>query len=331
MENKLYSKQEVIDFIEAGRVMMLSGSEQALAGLPKGKWIAGTSPYFMDGVGKCNEEKIFVDDFTLIAKNSKVATYDKNTIQNIAKNGFKNGFVLVTMPIETDVYYTFSDNSLEYEGMFDNPVVGYVACMRMDQYGKVKSKTASGIDGQLSEELASVLYVELPDHLAARTEIMNFDTIDEETPTIVFPKTSFVQSDCLIDGKPGNISDYFEHTVKPKLGGYTQLITSQNGALINRDPKVVNCETGETSFYSSIYAGDEYHLVKNGADYFAMFNDTLKAKKADIATCISCVSYFFGGNFTDRSIVKNGVYAFGEIAYQILNKTIVTLEIDNVG
>jgi len=330
MENKLYSKQEVIDFINQGRVLLLSGSEKALSDLPAGKWISGTTPYFMDTVGKINEDMIFVDDFTLIAKNAKVATYDKNSIKDIAVHGFQNGFIVVTMPIETDVYYEFSNYSLEYESIFNNPVVGYVSCMKLEDYGKVKSKTGSGINGKLSEELASVLYVELPDHLAARAEIINLDTIDESTPEIVFPKNGFVQSDCTIDGKSGNISEYFENVVKPKLGGYTQLITSQNGALINRDPKVVNVKTGETSFYSPIYAGDVYHLVKNGLNYRQLFNEKLKAKHADIAACISCVSYFFGGNFMGSNIVKNGVYAFGEIAYQILNKTIVTLEIDNV-
>ena len=31
-----------------------------------------------------------------------------------------------------------------------------------------------------------------------------------------------------------------------------------------------------------------------------------------------------------KSIIQNGCYAFGEIAYQLLNKTIVTLEIDRM-
>jgi len=331
MENRLYSKEEVINFINAGRTMLLSGSEKALSGLPKGKWIGGTTPYFMDGVGKVDEDKIFVDDFTLIAKNAKLEVFDSSNIQNIAKKGYDNGFIVMTVPIDSQVYFDFSDHSLEYDNIYDNPLVGFVSCCKFEDFGNVKTYSVSGLDGKLVDDKAVALYVELPKHLAARCEIMNFDTIDETTSKVVFPKTSFKQSDCLIDGKPGNISEYFENVVKPKIGGYTQMITSQNGALINRDPRVVDTKTGETSFFSPVYAGDEYYLVKPGSDYFKMFNDNLKAKQSDVVTCLSCISYYFGGNFENRSICKNGVYAFGEIAYQLLNKTIVTLEIDNIG
>ena len=330
MESKLYTKEEVIDFINAGRIMLLTGSEKALSGLPKGNWIAGTSLYVVDYEGKSEEEKIFVDDFTLIAKSCKVAVYDKNNIKDIAVNGFDNGFAVVTMPIDSEVYYEFSINALSFDSMFKNPVVGYVAATKFEDYGKKSPKTSSGLDGNLTSDLAVVLYVELPDYLTARAEIENFETIDTNTPEIVFPKDGFTQSECTIDGKPGNIADYFENVVKPKLGGYTQMITSQNGALINRDVKIVDTKKGEVTFFSPTYAGDKYFLVKNGADYLKMFNDKLGSKRSDIATCFSCISYFFGGNFEGRHVVKNGVYAFGEIAYQLLNKTIVTLEIDRV-
>ncbi len=328
MENKLYTKSEVINFINQGKVMLLSGSEKAISGLPNGKWIAGTTPYFMDGVGVQDEEKIFVDDFTDYAQNVKIKMLDSNNIQTIATEAFGNGFVVIVLPIESDVYYTFSANSLNFDGIFDNPVVGYVSCCNINMISNPKTFVASGLDGKVVNDKAAVLYVELPDSMTARTEIMNFDTIDETTPVVVFPKTSFVQSDCLIDGKPGNISDYLENVVKPKIGGYTQFITSMNGALINRDPKVVNTETGETSFYSPVYKDDKYQLVKPGKDYAKAFNDNLNAKTAPVVAAFSCISYFFGGNFIGKHISKNGVYAFGEIAYQLLNKTIVTLEIE---
>ena len=330
MKNKLYSKQEVIDFINAGKVMLLTGSDKALADLPKGNWIGGTSYYFVDTIGTAGDDKIFVDDYTLVTQNCKTAVYDETNIQDIAKNGFKNGFVVVVLPIDSPVYYTFANKALEYDSMFDNPVVGFVAATKMEDYGKKSPKTVSGIDGILSDQKAVVLYVELPEFLAARAEIENFDTIDEDTPTIVFPKNGFVQSECTINGKQANIADYFENTIKPRLGGYTQMITSQNGALINRDVKIVDPKKGEVTFFSPVAAGDEYHLVKNGADYIGMFNNSLGAKRSDVLTCFSCVSYYFGGKFEDRNVCVNGIYAFGEIGYQLLNKTIVTLEIDKV-
>ncbi|MBO7141697.1 MAG: hypothetical protein J6V76_01105 [Bacteroidales bacterium] len=331
MENKLYTKQEVIDFINNGRVMSLTGSEKALSGLPKGNWIGGTSYYIVDTIGKeASDDLIFVDDFTLVAQNCKMIAYDETNIQDIAKNGYKNGFVVVVLPIDSQVYYTFANNALRYENMFDNPVVGYIAATKMEDYGKKSPQTATGIDGKLTNSLASVLYVELPDYLSARAEIENFDTIDPKSPKIVFPKDGFVQSDCTIDGKSGNIADYFENVIKPRLGGYTQMITSQNGALINRDIKIVDSQKGEVTFFSPVYAGDEYYLVDSSADYLSMFNRSLGSKRCDVLTCFSCISYFFGGKFEGKNVCKNGIYAFGEIGYQLLNKTVVTLEIDKV-
>lgn len=331
MENKLYSKAEVEGFIKAGKVMMLSGSDKALTGLPKGNWVGGTTPYVVDKVGKVDEENIFVYDFTEIATNSKIAVFDKNNIKDIAKSGVGNGFIMLILPIDTEVYYEFSNHSLEYDNIYDNPLVGFVACCTVEDYGdyaKAKTFVASGIDGSLYADRGVALYVEMPNNLTARTEIINLDTIDYDTAKLVFPKTSFVQSDCLIDGKPGNIAEYFENVVKPKLGGSTQLITSQNGALINRDVKIVDIKEGKVTFFSPAYAGDEYYLVKNGNDYLKMFNDNLNSKTSEVAACLSCVSYYFSGKFEGRNICKNGIYAFGEIAYQLLNKTIVTLEID---
>ena len=84
------------------------------------------------------------------------------------------------------------------------------------------------------------------------------------------------------------------------------------------------------TFFSPVTAGDEYHLVKNGKDYLKMFNDTLSSKRCDVLTCFSCVSYFTAGNFLGNQVVKNGIYSFGEIGFQLLNKTILTLEIDKI-
>lgn len=330
MKNKLYTRQEVIDFINAGRVMLLTGSPKALKGLPKGNWIGGSSPYFVDSIGTEDYDKIFVDDFTLVAQNCKTAVYDETNIQDIAKNGFKNGFVVVVMPIDTKVHYTFANNALGYGNMFDNPVVGYVSATTPNENGNSVSISVSGNDCIISDKLVSVLYVELPDYLAARAEIENFDTIDENSPKIIFPQNGFVQSACTINGQQANIADYFEHTVKQQPDSNMQLITSQNGALINRVIRNIDLDKGEVSFFSPLAAGDEYRLVKSGTNYVEIFNRSLSAKQCDVLTCLSCVTYFFGGNFLGKNICVNGIYAFGEIGYQLLNKTIVTLEIDKV-
>ena len=327
MKNRLYTKEQVVEFIKQGRVMHLCGNEETLKDLPKGNWVAGMTPYFMDSVGKICDNKIYVDDFSFIAEECEMATFDEKDIAEIAKrNKYSNGFIFVVLPIDSQVYFTFANHSLEYENIYDNPVVGYVSSVLLEEYGKKQSKVAVGSEGVLHGDKAAVMYVKVPERLRVRAEIMNFDSIDDTTPSLKFPKTGFKQSDCLIDGKPGNIASYLE-AVKTRIGHYPQLITSQNGALVNRDIKSVNVTTGEAVFFSPAYESDIYYLVKPNNDYLATFNRRL-GRKTDVIACMSCTSYFLQGDFEYRHIDFNGVYTFGEIAYQLLNKTIVTLEVD---
>lgn len=327
MKNGLYSKEKVIEFIKQGRIMHLCGNENTLKDLPKGNWIAGMTPYFMDNVGKICGNMIYVDDFSFIAEECETVTFDETNISEIAKrNKYANGFIFVVLPIDSPVYYTFASHSLEYANIYDNPVVGYVSSTLLEEYGQKQPKVAIGSEGVLYGDKAAVMYVKISDRLRVRAEIMNFDTIDDATPSLLFPKTGFAQNDCLIDGKPGNIASYLE-AVKGKIGHYPQLITSQNGALVNRDVKSVNVETGEAVFFSPAYEGDVYYIVKPNNDYLATFNRRL-GRKTDVIACMSCTSYFLQGDFEYRHVDFNGVYTFGEIAYQLLNKTIVTLEVD---
>ena len=45
MQKTMMTKEEVKALIEAGKTLLLAGSESLLADLPKGRWIGGTIPY----------------------------------------------------------------------------------------------------------------------------------------------------------------------------------------------------------------------------------------------------------------------------------------------
>lgn len=327
METKLYTTDEVSAFIQEGRVMLLTGMESAIRKLPKGKWIGGTSPYFMDTVGKVNDDLIMVDDFTDIAKNICFDHFNEENIGNLFEHQFSNGFSVIVMPFDSPVHKSFATRALhDIPGMFENPLVGYISCCHLEDFGKAKTYSAFGIDGELSETNAVVLHVELNDGLVARAEIMNFDVIDETTPVIKFPVTSFVQSECTIDGKSANIVDYLLEYRKQR-GQVVPLVAECGGALINRDIREIDEVNKTVSFFSPAEAGDEYRMSKPNGDYQQLFNEGL-SQKSNVVACFSCTSYFGGGQFEGKSIKQNGVYAFGEIGYQLLNKTIVTLEVD---
>jgi len=328
MKRKLYTKQEVIKFISEGKKMVLSASEKMLDQLPKGNWIGGTSPYFMDAdVGKFTEEKIFVDDFTHIATDFKIEKFDKDNIKNIAINSFQNGFTVLIIPGDSDTLFEFGINSFTYDKIFNNPVVGFIAGFDLDKIGELTPKV---YNGQLNEKISNdgvAIHIKLPDNKVARAEILNLDTINRTSPKIKFPTTSFTQSECTINGEKANIADYLSQ-IEYKEG--LPIIADYNGALINRDIKVIDKEKKEVAFFSPVFHDEIYYLANVIENYHELFGEKLKTENLNIQYSVICVSYYLLGNLENKKIQAEGVFAFGEIAFQLLNQTLVFLEIDEV-
>lgn len=325
MENKLYSKEEVTKFIQQGKVMLLAGSPEALTGLPNGKWIAGSSVYFIDKVGLVDEKRIFVYDFSDIALDVTMEVFDETNIKNIALKSYETGFTIVTIPMDTPVLETFSKNSLSYTGIFAYPVVGFVSGVKLENIGSEKPVVASGIDSKLLYNKAAVMHVKLSNDYFVHSEILNFDEINPSSPDIVFPKTSFVQGDCLIDGKPGNIAKLFS-TLPVEC---QKLIQNQCGALINREPVSVNTLKNEVAFFAPVSGDEVYNYGRKQKKYVEGFNAGLSVKN-NVILCLSCIIYYLHGEFEGKDFSYNCVITYGEISYQLLNKTVVTLEIDKL-
>ena len=325
MENKLYTKDEVKTFILQGRVMLLAGSPRALEGLPAGKWIAGSTVYFIDKVGLKDEERIFVYDFTNIAKDVFLEVFDENNINKIAFNSFETGFTLVTMPMDTLVLENFSKNSLSYDGIFDYPVAGFVAGVDIEKIGVEKSVVVSGMDGKLLYDKAAVMHVKVSNDYYVHSEILNFDEIEPDSPEIVFPKTSYVQSSCLIDGKQGNIANLFRTLPFERQ----KLVQNQCGALINRESVSINSLKKEVQFYAPVVAGEKYRLGRKRENYIDGFNKKLNTKN-NVLLCLSCIMYYLHGDFEGKKFSYNCIITYGEIAYQLLNKTVVTVEVEKI-
>lgn len=326
MERKLYTKEEVIKFISEGKKMVLSAGENILDQLPKGDWIAGTSPYFMNtDAGICTENKIFVDDFTNTVEDVKIKKYNKNNIKNIAVDAFENGLTVLILSMDSDTLVEFSINSFNYEEIFTNPIVGFVAGCNFEELSKTCPKSYNGQTGEKYNEEAVAIHFKLPHNKVARTEIINLETIDENSPQIQFPKTSFIQSECTIDGKEYNIADFLH---KKNYKENYPIIANYSGALINRDVKKIDVENGEVSFYAPVFSDETYYLANLVDNYQELFINKASTRDFNITYSCACVSYYLMGNLENKKIDIEGVFAFGEIAFQLLNKTMVYVEID---
>ncbi|MCQ2252595.1 MAG: hypothetical protein MJZ61_04005 [Bacteroidales bacterium] len=328
IESKLYTRAEVESFIKQGKVLGLCGHPTLLINLPKGNWIAGTCPYFVDGEGIICDDKIYVDDFTDICKSVELKTFDETNIKDIAKKDF-NGFILMVIPVDSPTMEEYTTHSMEYENLFINPVVGYIAATTIERHGKEKTYCGIGATCELSSQKAAVMYVELHEGYTAKSEVIYLDTPDTNGPVIEFPKTGVVQSDCLLDGKPGNIADYLS-TMGRQGSHYCDLVANLGGATVCKGIKYVDHVSREVGFFNPPFVGDKYHVAKADVDYVEEFNKIIDKKRKETNLCfyVGCASYYLGGNLTGKKINMNGFFGFGEIVYQIVNKTFVTLEID---
>ncbi len=330
MERKLYTIQEVTDLINNNHNLILTADEKTLDQLPKGNWIGGTIPYFMDKEGGTkSKNKIFVDDFTDVATNSKITTYNKDNIKNIATDGFENGFTMLIIPAGSETHVNFSLDSFHFNDIFKNPIVGYISGFDLDEIATAKAYAYTGNNNLKTNDLATAFHFELPVTKIASVDIINIFTENEKTPKITFPKKGFVQKNCFVDGKEVNFAEYLKQN---DINIQLPIIENQNGALINRSIMRIIEETNETEFYAPIFDNVEYSLSEHIDNYTGKFNTSIAEIETteNIKYSCNCILNYLYGELEGKKIALTGATTFGEIAYQLLNQTQIYLKIENI-
>ena len=327
MESQLYSVEKVKDLINEGRVLALAGDERLLSQLPQGAWIGGTIPYFMDvDKGKFSQDMIYVNELEDAENGVSIITYDENNIDYIVKDAYDNGFTLLIIPPFQKIHYDFALKAEDMEGLYNNPIVGWVC--GMDLNSDDTPYTFNGLTGEKYTDKAIAIHVELPENKFAQIEIFNIFERDENSPEIEFYVDSFEVVNCLIDGKDTNLAEYIsEHKLDTKL----PLVADYSGASINVSIKEVDVENGMVSFYAPVFQGKKYKFAKPINNYVKSFEvKTLDYNNDAVFSC-NCILNYLYGELENKKINKiKGPITFGEIAYQLLNQTLVSLNVDKL-
>jgi len=327
MESKLYTFEEVVAFIKQGFVLSLAGDERVLSKLPPGNWIGGTIPYFMDvDCGKFNQELIFVNEIEMYNSEYSIKVYDENSILNIASDSYDNGYSLLILPAFQKINEVYSIQTENINGLYDNPIVGWVS--GMDLNSSDTPKTFSGLTGKMYEDKGVVLHVKLPENLFAQVDIVNIFNPDIENDEIKFYNNSFDVTSCMINGKDVNLAEYVtENGIDSKL----PLIADYSGASINVCIKEVDVENGKVSFFGPLFKSKSYKFAKAIPSYINEFDDKTKELTANNVFSCNCVLNYLYGDLEGKKINNAaGPVTFGEIAYNLLNQTLVVLTIDEI-
>ncbi len=314
--------------INEGRVLSLAGDEKMLSQLPSGNWIAGSIPYFMDEEkGVFSQDKIYVNELNTYDDEFYITVYDENTIKNIVTDSFSNGYTILIIPAFQKVHQEYSINAENIDGLFDNAITGWVS--GMDLNSDSVPKTYNGVLDVEYPDKAVAIHVKLPENKFAQIEIVNIFEQNKNNDIIEFLDDSFDVVQCRINGKITLLTAYIEEN---EIDTQLPLIADYSGALINVCIKEVNFERGVVSFYGPVFKGKKYLFSEDIPSYIDKFQEATEDISTDETefSCNCILNYLYGGLEDKKINNTKGPITFGEIAYNLLNQTLVLLTIEDV-
>jgi hypothetical protein len=327
MHNLFITPTEAADIIEAGSIALFAGSEEALAALPPGRWIGGTTAYFMtDHGGVVDAERLFCTVIT-DATEARISSFAPGEMDGLAAGQYRNGFTYVIMPAFSAAHQDYAMRASGFAGLDAQPIIGWVSGVQVKDFGLRQPKVFHGPTGRAFENALLAMHVALPDDLSAQLHMINPFT-QGTGPTIVFPETGFSARECLVDGKLMRVADYLA-TCDTRL----PLVADYAGTMINVSLRSMDAATGEAQFYAPVVAGEPYRVARAlPEDYRGAFgNDAAVNGAPDAVLSCNCVLNFLycglEGQSTGGFI---GPVTFGEIAYILVNQTLVGLSLSRI-
>jgi len=323
----LMTVQEASDLILVGKKMLIAGDEGLLTKLPRGEWIGGTSPYFMseDG-GLCSREHVQVAVLPDSVLSTRIETYEAGDLERIPGDYMSNGFSYIIIPAFTEAHQKFAHDCSTWPGVFDRPLVGWITGIELADVGKVTPKVVNGKTGEVSSSKAAVMHLKLPPEIIARANILNL-FCQGDGDTLTFPASGFDVTECLVNGKPQSFAKYIE---EQKIDTKLPLVADYLGAMINVSIQAVHADTDKVSLYAPVFLGQEYKFAAPVADYEAEFRKELDAREIEpVFTCNCILNYLYANLEGKKTGHIVGPITFGEIAYMLLNQTLVYLTFES--
>ncbi|MBP7401018.1 MAG: hypothetical protein KBA30_00215 [Clostridia bacterium] len=311
------------EMIGSGKWLHISGNEDLLKELPKGNWIGGSTEYFMDSTGgTITNSKLFVQEIPY--SECRISTYDTASISGITKDAYANGFSIIILPFDSEVHKEYAKHATEYEDIFLKNIIGWVAGVNLSVAGQTPI-AVDGATGEAYSDKAVVMHVGLPDDKLATIGIVNIFTQDDKSPIIEFSEDSFSVRTCLVDGKEHVFSDYI---AKNKIDTKLPLVGEYSGTGVNVSVKAI--EDGIVHLYAPVFKVIKYRMASPVLDYSQAFRaqiDKLSGNTDSTFSC-NCILNFLYGELEGKKVQTFfGPITFGEIAYQLVNQTLVYLQV----
>lgn len=317
---------EAAKLVREDKILHIAADESLLSQLPKGKWIAGTTPYFIAEQGGITcKDRLFINEITC-AVDFKTTVYDRNNILDIVKDAYPNGLTILVMPFASDVAVYYAKEAPNSNDLFMNPTIGWIS--GFDLSTDSSAKVYDGVNGVSYGDKAVALHICLPDDKMASLGIVNIFDIDENDTKIEFTQDALSVTNCLINGKEVVLADYIAEN---KIDTQLPLVADYNSVLVNVSIKSVSEQDKTVDFYAPVFAGKEYRFARSVENYAESFKEHLQGYE-DVKPIFSCnciLNYLYGKLDGKATPPFAGPVTFGEVAYQLLNQTLVYAQIIN--
>jgi hypothetical protein len=319
----LLSLQETVKSIESGRHLTVAGDEGLLSKLPRGSWIGGTTPYFMaqDG-GTVTKDKLFVHDLTDAVLGASIKSYGVGDLSKLNDDAPDHGFSIVIIPAFSQAHHAYAQDAPNYSGFFMKPILGWISGIHLGDLGKVSPKVFDGTTGEGSDQNAMVIHCTIAQDKMADVKMLNLFG-QGAGDAIAFEKDGFSVKDCLINGKRRDFAGYIKEN---KIDTRLPLVADYFGALINVSFQSVDDANG-VALYAPVFSDVEYKIAAPVGNYIEGFQKILPKDASPVFVC-NCILNFLYSELEGRVVEKMcGPITFGEIAYQLVNQTLVYLEV----
>lgn len=312
--------------LRGGRSFLVAGDEGLLRRLPKGDWVGGTASYFLAEAGGIHaRDRVYAAEVPEFAAGAEIKVYDAASVAGVYSDAPDNGYSLVVIPGASRTLRAFALGAPRYENFACRPLLGWVSGVELPDVGKVSPKVFDGRDGRAYDDAAAVLHVSLPKTKTAEVGIINiFEPGDGDVLT--FADDGFTAKEVLVGGRR---TPFVRYLKERGLDIRLPLVADYNGVMVNTSFQSVDEESQTVGFYAPVFRGVRYRHARPVGNYYEAFSSQLpQALGTGAAFSCNCIlNYLHAGLEGRRAAGFTGPATFGEIAYQLLNQTLVYLTI----
>lgn len=325
LTNGLCSVEEATAIIASGSVVTVAGTESLLRRLPAGSWVGGTSRYFMTADGGIEAtDRIFVTELPVDPAAVTIRSYGSDELQRIVTDAPDNGFSFIVIPAESPAHLEYAARAPYYPGLFRTPIVGWISGARLNDLGRIAPLALDGRRRRREADKAVVLHAKLPLDKVARIDSVNMFRAGTGD-LITFPTDALSTTDCRVNDQVQNLARYLTETgVDTRL----PLVADYAGAPVNTSFRSVDPAAGVVTFYAPVFRSIEYRIAAPIDDYARRFAEAVDDASIEATFACNCVLNYVNGELEGKTIGHlAGPMTFGEIAYQLMNQTVVSLSI----